>query len=44
MSEELAVVVALFGVVAAWVGFAEHPTARQLRKAAVTTLIAALGQ
>ena len=43
MSNELAIALALLGVAAAWVGFAEHPTARQLRKAVITTLVAVLG-
>jgi hypothetical protein len=43
MTKELALALTLFGVAAAWVGFAEHPTARQLRKAVITTAIAALG-
>lgn len=43
MSKELAVLVTALGIAAAWVSFAEHPTAKSLRKAILTTVLGALG-
>jgi hypothetical protein len=43
MPKEIALLLTALAVAAAWVGFAEHPTARQLRKAVVATAVALLG-
>lgn len=43
MGKELALLLTALGIAAAWVGFADHPTAKSLRKAIVTTVLGALG-